>query len=531
VRIAAACLGLLFAVATPARSQGIERSGAPTFATLVSFNGSDGAEPVSVSLVQGTDGNLYGTTLAGGAYKEGTVFRVTPTGKVTTLYSFCSKSGCADGASPYAGLVQAANGNFYGTTSGGGANGDGTVFEITPGGALTTLYSFCSQTGCTDGEFPYAGLVQGEDGNFYGTTFGTFTATRYGTVFKITPGGKLTTLYSFCSKSGCADGAGPYAGLAQATDGNLYGTTAYGGANDSCGGWESDVGCGTVFRITPSGVLTTLYSFCSQSDCTDGELPFGGLVQGADGNFYGTTLTGTPAVPNYGTIFTITPTGKLTTLCTFCSESGCADGGAPYGDLIQATDGNLYGTTMFGGGNDFCEDPDSEAGCGTVFKITPGGALTTLYSFCAQGGCADSQWPLAGLVQDTDGNLFGLTAGASLTPVEGGICQAGGNTGGTIFRLALGLGPFVETRPTSGAVGEAVIILGSNLMGATGVSFNGTATRFTVVSNTEIKTNVPEGASTGKVQVTTPRGTLTSNVTFHVVGPCATGPCMQPVKE
>src|SRR5208337_4428285 len=191
--------------------------------------------------------------------------------------------------------------------------GVGTVFTITPGGTLTTLYSFCSQSGCTDGANPYAALVQGTDGNFYGTTLG---GAANGTVFKMTPGGTLTTLYTFCY--GCT-GVSPYAALVQGSDGNFYGTTSFGGAN----------GDGTVFRITPSGTLTTLHSF----DGTDGAAVYAGLVQGTDGNFYGTTAQGGGS--GVGTVFTITPGGTLTTLYSFCSQSGCTDGANPYAALVQ----------------------------------------------------------------------------------------------------------------------------------------------------------------------------------------------------
>jgi uncharacterized repeat protein (TIGR03803 family) len=187
----------------------------------------------------------------------------------TSLYSF----DVTDGGLPYAALVQATNGDLYGTTVDGGASGYGTVFKITPGGTLTTLYSFCSQTGCIDGEHPYAGLVQATNGDLYGTTSlgggGTYdNAIAYagGTVFKITPGGTLTTLYNFCSQSNCTDGSYPNAGLVQATNGDLYGTTTGGGIYDNAIAYAG----GTVFKITPGGTLTTLYSFCSQSNCMDG---------------------------------------------------------------------------------------------------------------------------------------------------------------------------------------------------------------------------------------------------------------------
>jgi len=365
---------------------------------------------------------------------------------------------------------------------------------------LTTLYSFCAQSRCTDGEYPYAGLVQATNGDFYGTT-NQGGASNGGTVFKITPSGTLTTLYSFCSQGGseCTDGFGPMAGLVQATNGYLYGTTRYGGT----GKYSSDGGGGTVFKITPSGTLTTLYSFCSQSGCADGEYPFyGALVQATSGDLYGTTAAGGYDI---GTVFKITPSGTLATLYTFGTQS--TDGLDPLAGLVQATDGNFYGTTQYGGTGEY----GSGGAGGTVFKITPSGTLTTLYSFCSQGRCADGSSPYAGVVQATNGDFYGTT-------YEGGTigCGALVNGCGTVFRLSVGLDPFVETQTNSGNVGAAVRILGSDLTGATGVTFNGTAAAFTVVSRYLITTTVPAGATTGKVQVVTPSRTLSSNMPFRV---------------
>ena len=353
---------------------------AQTFTTLHSFDGGDGENPQIAVLVQGIDGNLYGTMPSGGAYSGGTVFKITPSGTFTTIYNFCSQSGCSDGKYPLAGLIQTTDGDFYGTTSYAGANGWGTVFKITPSGTLTTLHSF-----------------------------------------------------------GGADGAQPSAGLVQATNGDLYGTTWQGGSSNPAGCYGR--GCGTVFKITPSGTLTTLYSFCSESGCADGELPLAGLVQATNGDFYGTT------------------------------SSGGANGG------------------------------------GTVFRITPRGKLTTLYSFCSQGGnqCTDGYRPQAGLAQATNGDFYGTTF------------DGGANGHGTIFSLSVGLGPFVETQPTSGKVGAAIQILGTDLTGATTVAFNGTSAAFTVVSPNLITTTVPTGATAGTVQVMTPSGTLLSNVPFRVL--------------
>src|ERR1017187_7434224 len=444
----------------------------------------DGAGPYA-GLVQAANGNLYGTTEYGGESGDGVVFKITPGGTLTTLYSFCPQSGCTDGAGPQAGLVQAANGDLYGTTYGGGTNGYGTVFKITPGGTLTTLYSFCFQSGCTGGVEPYAGLVQAANGDLYGTTaYGG--ANRGGAIFKITPGGTLTTLYSFCP-GGCTDGSYPYAGLVQAANGDLYGTTSNGGANS---------GGGTVFKITPSGTLTTLYSFCSQGvypGGTDALIPDAGLVQAANGDFYGTTYSG--GANGRGTVFKITPSGTLTTLYSFCSQTNCADGNDPYSGLVQATNGDFYGTTVSGGAT----------GTGTVFKITPTGELTTLYSFCSQTNCTDGAAPDPELAPGTNGDFYGATS------------EGASNNGGTVFRLSVGLGPFLKPRPPYGKVGAAIKILGTNLTGAASVSFNGTAAVFTVVSPSLITTTVPAGASSGKVQVVTPGGTLSSNASFLVV--------------
>jgi uncharacterized repeat protein (TIGR03803 family) len=471
---------------------------AQTLTTLFTFDGTDGEVPVG-PLTQGTDGNLYGTTSAGGVHDSGTVFKITLSGTLTTLYSFCSQSGCPDGATPYAGLVQATGGDFYGTTYEGGANRRGTVFKITPGGTLTTLYSFCSEGEelCTDGSNPDTGLVEATNGDFYGTTYYGGVSGK-GTVFRITALGTLKTLYSFCAKSGCTDGEHPSAGLVQAANDEFYGTTGIGGAHAD----------GTVFKITSSGTLTTLYSFCSQTGCTDGAIPYAGPIQAANGDFYGTTFDGGAAdacvyAGGCGTVFKITPTGTLTTLYSFCSQSGCLDGESPSAPLVQATNGDFYGTTYEAGSG--CAA--LYYGCGTAFKITSSGTLTTLHRFCSQGGslCTDGASPYAALLQATDGNLYGTT-------------RAGGSMGyGVLFSLSVGLGPFVKTLPNAGEVGAVIRILGTDLTGATSVTFNGTPAAITFVSPSEIVTTVPAGATTGEVQVTTSGRTLSSNVPFQVL--------------
>jgi len=474
---------------------------APVFKKLVNLAGSNGANPYNMSLVQGRDGNLYGTTFAGGANSLGTVFKLTPIGKLTTLHSFAGPP--SDGAYPEAGLVLGSNGIFYGTTVSGGANGFGAVFSMSQEGVVKILYSFCQEvtTGnCDDGNAPEAPLIQATNGTFYGTTSSGGTACiatgcTGGTVFSMTPAGKLTpALFSLDDESGMA----PAAALVQASNGDFYGTT-YNGQ--------------TVFDFTLGGPLNLLYSL-------DG--PVGALVQASNGNFYG-TVAGT--LPNNGgggsTVFSFTAGGTPTTLYSFCAQKGCPDGADPYAGVIQATDGNLYGTTDLGGAftgggsNGLClEDAELVDGCGTIFEIgTTGGTLNTLHSFNGKDGFNGTDGSLSlggnGLVQATNGTFYGTT-------VSGGTNTEGDMRDGTVFSLSVGLGPFVKTLPTSGKVAAGVMILGTDLTGATSVTFNGTAAAFSVVSSSEITTTVPTGATTGTVQVTTSSGTLSSNVNFRV---------------
>jgi uncharacterized repeat protein (TIGR03803 family) len=329
--------------------------------TLVTFNGFDGANAELMTLTQGTDGDLYGTTFEGGvggcSLGCGTVFKMNTAGTLVTLHSFDT----VDGAYPLAGLVLGSDGSFYGTTSQGGtsaacAGGCGTVFKITSAGALQTLHDF----DFIDGAYPSAGLIQGTNGNFYGTTSQGGTIARCtggcGTVFQITPAGTLTTLHNFDS----LDGAQPVAALLQAADGNFYGTTQRGGENDG----------GVVFSMTPNGrTLTALHSFCAGIECeSDGSEPFAQLVQGTDGDFYGTTYAG----GNYqgGTVFKITPSGTVTLL--FDSFDG-PNGGNPQGGLVQGPQGEFYGTTYNGG----VGRGANCVGCGTVFSVSSSGFLNT----------------------------------------------------------------------------------------------------------------------------------------------------------
>jgi uncharacterized repeat protein (TIGR03803 family) len=441
---------------------------AVSFTTLINFDFNNGANP-QAALIQATDGSLYGTTYDGGSNGYGTIFRITPAGTLTTIYSFCSLSGCTDGEFPESALVEGADGNFYGTAHEGGNYGQGTVFKITPKGQLTTLYSFndCSVSGCLGGYYPFAGLVLATDGNFYGTT-GYGGEYGGGIFFKVTPAGVVVPIQNLTG------GTEPVAALIQGSDGNFYGTTVYGGAD-----------YGTVFKISPTGAETTLHTFCLQKGCSDGAYPVGGLVQGADGNFYG--VAADYGAHSSGTMYKVSSTGVFTLLESFDGK----DGLNPLAAMIQASDGNLYGTTSRGGTNNV----------GTVFKFTSTGTLTTLYSLSS----ADGGTPYASLVQDTNGNFYGATF------------EEGPDEIGTLFELGVGLGPFVETQPASGMVGATVKILGTNLIGATNVTFNGTATTFKVLSNSLISATVPAGATTGPVQVTKPAGDVSSSVNFQVL--------------
>ncbi len=349
-----------------------------TVTTLTSFNSSNGVDPNG--LVQGSDGNFYGSTYSGGPNNVGTLFRVTPSGTLTTLYNFISSSGFE----PLAGLVQGSDGALYGTTFRGGSSDYGTVFKAIPGGTITTLVNFNS----TNGAYPQATLIQGSDGNFYGTTTQGGSSTAYGnpgegTVFQLTPTGTLNTLANFDS----TNGSYPNAGLIQASDGNFYGTTAEGGTN----------GGGTIFKLTPSGTINSLFSFGFAGGT--GNEPEAGLVQGSNGNFYGTTWTGGPS--NLGTAFQLTPGGSLTTLVNFISTNG----GYP-NKLIQGRDGNFYGTTSAGG----LSVTGTFSGYGTAFQLTPTGTLTTLIYFNSTNGSSPN-----GLIQASDGNFYGTTSwGGSL---------------------------------------------------------------------------------------------------------------------
>ncbi len=368
-------------------------SAANTESVLYSFCNQPGCADGSVpydNLIADGNGNLYGTTYQGGTSGNGTVFKLSPTGTETVLYSF---TGGNDGGIPYAGLVMDASGNLYGTTVAGGASGNGTVFKVASDGTETVLWTF---TGGNDGASPLGRLKLDKKGNLYGTAY-LGGASGNGNVFKLSPKGKETVLYSF---TGGSDGANPFAGLIRDKRGNLYGTTSAGGAAYS----------GTAFKLAKDGTFTLLYSFCSQSRCTDGGTPFGGLIADTQGNLYGTTSYGGNNTDN-GTVFKLTPNGAYTVLYTFCSQTGCSDGGIPYDGMIADKQGNLYGTTS-SGGNDTVN--------GTVFALSAGGGYSVLYTFT---GGSDGGAPFASLMKGTKGEFFGTTT------------SGGAYGSGTVFKL------------------------------------------------------------------------------------------------
>ncbi len=436
----------------------------------------DPTDPALAYWAQGRDGNLYSTTPTGGANGEGAAFYFSPAGALTVVHSFTG----TDGSAPFSGLTLGTDGNFYGTTSAGGAHGAGTVFQIkvtwATGGATFVFNSLYSFTNGSDGGSPYAPPVEGANGLLYGTTSGGGGTANCGTIYSIaSSGGTPNTLHEFAGSAGSPpEGCTPIAPLVLGNDNNLYGTTNTGGA--------SAFQAGTVFRVPASGKPTVLHSFAN----SDGYMP-NGLILGTDGSFYGTTASG--GETGYGVVFKITPAGAFTSLYNFAG--GTSDGSQPYAGLVQASNGEFFGVTTYGGEN----------GDGTLFGGSSSGGFVALYSF-VQATTGDI--PEAPLFQSTNGLLYGDTF------------RGGSNGEGTFFSANLGLHPFVSLSPTSGKVGSVIGIFGQGFTGATMVSFAGTSAVYTIVSNTYIAAYVPGGAETGSVTVITPTVTLTSNKKFRV---------------
>jgi uncharacterized repeat protein (TIGR03803 family) len=442
---------------------GIGGAHAQTYTDLHDFSTATLASPqFSGILAQGRNGDLYGTAPVGGTSGRGGVFRITPAGTYSAIYSF---DGIV-GANPYSGLTLGKDGNFYGTTFGGGTGGFGIVFRVTPAGIVTVLHNFVY----TDGTGAYAPPIQGTDGNFYGTT--STGGISYGAVYKVTPAGVFTVLYTFDNTHGAA----PIAPLIQATDGSFYGTTKVGGTN----------GYGTVFKITPTGALTVLYNF----DLTHGAYVFSPLIQAVDGSFYGTTSSG-GTLNGGGVAFKLTPARILTVIHNFDGTAGTQDGNRPYAGLVQVSDGSFYGLASAGGAN----------AAGTLYHVTSTGGYSGSSSFTPATGSL----PYATLRQHTNGRLYGEAT-------------SGGAAGhGALFSFDLGLEPFITLRPTAGVVGKSVDILGQGLSQSTSVRFTpNVAANASVFSDTYMTTVVPNAALTGTVTVLLTQGQVSSDKKFRV---------------
>lgn len=366
-------------------------------------------------------------------------------GKLKTLYSFCAESGCTDGREPSAGLIADASGNLYGTTLFGGDAGNGVVFELAPNAAKTRyrykrLYSFCAQSGCADGADAEGALIIDASGALYGATMAGG-PNDGGVVYRLTPNAHHTkwtysVLYSFCALADCVDGRLPQAALSYAGkesgapyDGTspLYGTASLAGANKQ----------GVAFKLMPDQPLWSeqvLHAFCSEANCADGASPNAALTVDGSGNIFGTAYYGGQA--NMGTAFKFAGT-TFSVLHSFCSSTHCADGAFPAAALHLDAQGNLVGTT-FGGGKKTANCTDiGVGGCGTAFLLAPDGHETVLHAFCAKKDCSDGGYPLAGLVIDPSGKVFGASlygGGNGMSPGAGVLFSLDGQAK-TLYRF------------------------------------------------------------------------------------------------
>jgi uncharacterized repeat protein (TIGR03803 family) len=428
-----------------------EPASAQTYSDLFEFGGTPGGccPQFPATLAQGQDGNVYGITSIGGTSNLGIVFQITPEGSFKIIYNFDGPHG----STPIGGLVLGVDGDLYGTTEEGGAHGYGNIFKITPAGVLTVLYDF---TGNADGGHPVAPLVLATNGSYYGTSYP-------GAAFEISAKGVFRVIHTIPTVS--------YGPLLQASDGDFYGVTQFGGPSSA----------GTVYKIAGAKV-TTLYNF----DGPHGSYPIGGLVQGWDGDLYGTTTAG--GTSNAGVVYKITTAGSLTVLVNFDNVHPL-EGYQAYAGLVAGSDGNLYGATIWGG----------TFGYGTIFQMSAGGGYSVLYNFNAPSGDGAYSTPF----QHTSGKLFGMT-------------ERGGGAGkGGVYSLDDAIAPFASLVVTLGPVGKTVGILGQGFSGASSVKFNGAAASFKVVSDTYMTAKVPSG-ETGLVTVTTSSGTLLSKQIFKV---------------
>jgi uncharacterized repeat protein (TIGR03803 family) len=434
---------------------------AQTVSNVYSFQtNSTSQQPEVVMPVQGLDAELYLTT-AGVSPSVGSVFKLQTNGTGSQLYAFDT----TNGATPFEGLTLATDGYYYGVAEAGGTKKLGVLFRITSDGSYTVLHNFL---GGTDGASPTGPPIEASDGNLYGTTKGRPKVAS--TVYQYASNGTFSTIYQF---SGF--GTNVIAPLIEGSDGNLYGTSENGGTN----------ACGSLFKMTKAGAVLETYSFPCGSG---GSLPVDPLLQASDGNFYGTAKAG--GTQGYGIVFKWDQQGNFSILHDF---AGGSDGLTPFAGLVQTTDGNLYGTA--GGGGVYKS--------GTLYKIAPDGTYTMLYSFSQK---TVGREPKGTLLQHTNGTLYGTTK------------TGGASNFGAVYSVGLGLSPFIAFVQPTGAVGQTAQILGTGLIGATSVTFNGvTAASISVASDTYMTAVVPPSATTGPVVVTTPTATLTSNVSFRIL--------------
>jgi uncharacterized repeat protein (TIGR03803 family) len=391
-------------------------------------------------LVRDAAGNLYGTTNQGGQADVGIVLKLSPSGKETVLHSFM---GGSDGANPYSGVLLA-DGNLYGTTYQGGASNGGVVYQISPAGKETVLYSF---TGGADGGNPYAGVIADSAGNLYGTTYngGAF---GYGAVYKLTPTGQETVLYSF---TGGVDGGNPYAGVIEDSSGNLYGTAVTGGSAPS-----PVYAGGVVFKLSPAGQGTVLYSFNTQRQ-NNGHgpagpgVPYAGVILDSAGNLFGAAAD--DGEKDGGCVYEISATGTFSALYSFNINKGPA---IPQGGLVRDSAGNLYGTTEW-----FKKDFNDISALGAVYRLEPGGQLDVLYKYPGSGDDTYRGSMNAGVVLDSEGNLYGTTPYGGMQGMVYKVSPSGAET--TLYSFAPAPG---GTNPSTGVtVGPSGELYGATLFG------------------------------------------------------------------
>jgi uncharacterized repeat protein (TIGR03803 family) len=433
----------------------------------------DGFFPIS--LIESADGNFYGAAAGGGTglNAQGTIFKITPAGELSVIYSFAEEANGAlpNGSSPGA-LVEGTDGFLYGLTLVNGANGLGTLFKLSKRGKIQVVHNFCGTENCSDGANPET-LTLGLDGNFYGGTASTGFPTSV--LFRMSPSGSYKVLHTFDSKSQ-PDGTGVY-NMLQAPDGNYYGTTVAGAQFNPYN---------SVFRFSPSsGEYTILHGFNTANINLPG-VATSGLAMTSTGEFFG--------LEAFADLYKVSPSGAYHKLGSLSSIQFFD------GHIIVGSDGNLWGD--FAGG-------DCGSGQGIEFSASTSGSLLQSQAF----DCNTIGEQPSAMLQAADGKFYGVTLG------DGGG-STNDVTNGTIWTLDAGLpapGPtVVNFRPVSGAVGTKVIVQGSHLVGTTTVSVNGVSATFQVLTANYLSLTIPSGASSGPISVTNAGGTATSPKPFTV---------------